>query len=274
MTGRCGAGAALVGVALGLSLLAGCGTTDPDLAVQLLQYRRDEDRAVVQAKVTNLGESTARIERIELVAPGFDGVGPVQAQTDLAPGDVVDLPTPYGEPLCRSGSQDDATVRVWMGGRDSPVVLEPAGSAVLQRIHDRECAVAGALAAASLRWSTQWSRTGSGGSLAVEGTLVVGPVAAETGVVVQSLDGTTLFAVTTSPLPLRLGAGQTSSVQVRFEPQRCDPHAVGESKRGYAFGVRMAVDGETPDGVLVTVPPDEPGRKFLEAALIERCGLS
>ena len=112
MTGRCGFVAGLAGVVLGLLLLGGCGTSDPDLAVQVLQYRRDEDRAVVQAKVTNDGDSPARIERIELVAPGFDGVGPVQAQTDLAPGDVVDLPTPYGEPVCRSGRQNDVGVRI------------------------------------------------------------------------------------------------------------------------------------------------------------------
>jgi hypothetical protein len=49
---------------------------------------------------------------------------------------------------------------------------------------------------------------------------------------------------------------------------------VGESKRGYAFGVRLVVDDGAPDGVLVTVAPDEPGRRVLEAMLLKHCGLN
>lgn len=45
----------------------------------------------------------------------------------------------------------------------------------------------------------------------------------------------------------------------------------GESKRGYAFGVRVSVDGGEP--LLVTVEPTEPAHVQMEDVLLEQCGL-
>lgn len=247
------------------------------VSVELLQYRRDEADGVVEVKVRNGSSEPLRVARVELSAAGFPDAGPVTSDAVLAPGEAVDVRVRYGELDCGSRVGDDVIVRLGTA-RGALTELRPAvGLAVLQRIHDHECAVRAALAAVSLQWSTVWEPSGSGRTRVVDGALEVGPVAPGKQVEVVALDGTTLLAATTTALPVTVGAGRTVRVPVRFAPQRCDPHAVGESNRGYAFGVRVVVAGAgasaSQDAVAVTVVPDEEGRDVLEAALLERCGL-
>ena len=102
------------------------------------------------------------------------------------------------------------------------------------------------------------------------GELVVGPVADGRAVEVVEVVGTTLFSASAA-LPVEVVAGQSLSLPLVVAPARCDPHAVGESKRGYAFGVRVVVDGGDP--VLVTVEPTEAARVQMEDVLLEQCGL-
>jgi hypothetical protein len=241
------------------------------VTVELLQYRRDVADRVLEVKVANAGDTDLEVAALEVVADGFTGSGRQPHDSTVAAGRRVDLRVPYGQPDCDT-APSGVRVRLWPAGSEVPI--EPrltGGSDLLARIHARECADAAVRQALDVAWTPTWQPVGSGPSTVVDGVLWVGP--ARRAVEVVSVEGTTLFATRADTLPARVEpGGPPSDVRVRFSPQRCDPHAVGESKRGYAFGVRVRVEGL--DEVVLTVEPDDAGHRVLQDALLESCGLS
>ena len=86
--------------------------------------------------------------------------------------------------------------------------------------------------------------------------------------------GTTLFTVEVGaegPPALQAGS-DVAAAPLRLAPARCDPHAVAESKRGYAFPVWVSVAGGEP--VHLTVAPGDDLRERLERLLADVCGLT
>ncbi|MFP5347657.1 MAG: hypothetical protein ACLGIA_11610 [Actinomycetes bacterium] len=281
MTRAGAAGVVLVGLVILVLAASNVGgrasRSDEHVSVELLQYRRDQADRRVEVKVGNGGEADLVVTRLELRVPGFQGSGPVAEPAVVPPGQRVDLRVPYGEPQChlREQPREGPVVRLWLGqDRRATELTARAGSGVLRSIFDRECAARRIASVAPLAWSPEWQSTAPG---AVEGALLVGPVAAGHTASVLDVEGTTLFAVTATGLPISLAVAQTAAVPVRLTPQRCDPHAVAESKRGYAFDVRIVVngpDGTGPEGVVVTVPLTGPGQDVAEKALLQGCGLA
>ena len=289
---RVGRRARAAGVFLGLAALAsasacvpGSAPDDdaraspaaaPQVSAELVQYRRDEALHQVQAKVTNTGDTDLVVERLVLELPGFDPVPPTEPEAELWPGRRADLPVVYGPARCDGArpvpTSGVATARLDLAGVDEPVVLEAPDDGLLEQLATQECAQRAVTDAVPLAFTDAWTPVGTGDDLAVTGALRVGPVDVVRAARLAGIDGTTLFGVSTStPLPLAL-AGAAVDVPVTVAPQRCDPHAVAESKRGYAFRVAVSLDGAEP--VLVTVDVDPAQQPVLQAALLERCGLA
>ncbi len=262
---------------------SGVSASAPPLSGELTRYRRDEALRRLQVKLGQAeGEPAVQVVSLRLSLPGYEDGPESDLDSTSRPGSVVDLPVQLGDPVCpRAGgpTTEDAvpsgtavavaTVR----GSDGPVEVEIAVTdpdGVGPQTWSRECSSLAALAAAPLELGPTWARGGAAGALTASGELVVGPVAAGRSVSVVEVVGTTLFSATAA-LPVDLVAGQTLSLPLVVAPARCDPHAVGESKRGYAFGVRVVVDGGDP--VLVTVEPTEAARVQMEEVLLEQCGL-
>lgn len=247
---------------------------EPAIAAELVQYRRDEALHQMQVKVTNTGTREVVVDRVAVWLPGFDDVPPSEPGTVLGPGRRVDLPVVYGAARCEGGrpgsTTDSPVVRLHLDGAAKAVEVEPADEGLLARLAAAECAQRAVTEAVPLGFADAWVPVGSGDALTVAGVLRVGPVRAGTAARLEVLDGTTLFGITTSvSLPLAL-AGPAVDVPVTVAPQRCDPHAVAESKRGYAFRVGVSLGAEP---VLVTVEVDPAQQPVLQAALLERCGL-
>jgi hypothetical protein len=140
---------------------------------------------------------------------------------------------------------------------------------VLTGIHGRDCAQVLARQVVDVAFTAGWRPAPPG---AMDGVLRVGPTRGR-AVRVSAVEGTTLFAISAAGLPLTVAAGsEPVNVPVTVTPQRCDAHAIGESKRGYAFGVRVAAGGL--DEVRLTVEPDASGRAALQTALLDACGLA
>jgi hypothetical protein len=275
------AGVAAV-VALAIAVVAGCmGTADPEdaerlpLSAELLQYRRDQADRVVEVKLHNDSDRTVDVSRLELLTPRFAGSAPVKPALTLAGRDTVDVRVPLRDSVCGDFQTGPAVVRIWSADDDTHVDLSVAGSdEVLEKIRAQECATEAVLEAVPMTW-THWTSGGAGADSYAEAALRLGPASSGHGAVIESLEGTTLFAARATGLPVRLAMSGTVSVPVRFNPQRCDPHAVGESKRGYAFEVAVALDGAPEsEAVRVTVSPDDNGRKLLESVLLEACSLT
>lgn len=269
-----------------LVLLTACGAPsapDPQpqrsaepaqVSAELQQYRRDEALHQLQVKVAGVGTREVVIDRVALTLPGFDDVPAFEPGTVLAPGRRADLRVVYGAARCEGdrpvSAEGAEVVRLDLDGADQPVEVEasdPRG--LLVRLAEQECARRAVTDAVPLSFLDAWSPLGSGDDLTVAGVLRVGPASDDAAL--ASIDGTTLFGITTATsLPLEL-SGPAVDVPVAVAPQRCDPHAVAESKRGYAFRVGVSLDGAEPVLVTVDVPAEQ--RPVLEAALLERCGL-
>lgn len=253
----------------------------PTLTGKLTRYRRDEALRRLQVKLGQAdGEDPVEVLTLALELPGYDDGPASELGSTSRPGDVVDLPVQLGDPVCPQAGAPTTEDAVPVGpvvavatvaGLDEPVRVEltdPDG--VGPQTWSRECSSLAALDAAPLALGATWTRGGAPGALTASGELVVGPVAEGRDVQVVELVGTTLFSIA-GTVPVDVAAGERVPLPVTVVPARCDPHAVGESKRGYAFGVRVAVDGGDP--VLVTVEPAESARVQLEDVLLEQCGL-
>ena len=273
---------------MALLALTGCSTpaeptaekppSTDGYAVKVMQYRPDEVNRVLVVKVGNTSEDgVVAVDGLEVVAPGFDGVGEVDVTANISPDRQFDLRIPYGEPVC-AGDDPTGDVVVRLGVPDSDAVREfvsPPGSEVLAKVREQECMVSNALAASPLRWSTVWRRIGAGDRLVVEGTLQVGPVARGQRLEITGLDGSVLFTPRIEGLPVRLAAGESRNVAVRIAPQRCDPHAMADGSKGFEFNARVRLPGLLSDhqaDVLVPVIPDRAGKNALANAWLEKCG--
>ena len=77
----------------------------PALAAQVVQLRRDEVLKRVEVALENTGRETVVVESLRLRVPGFRAAGAVPKDSPVPPGQVVDLPTPYGEVRCPSSGE-------------------------------------------------------------------------------------------------------------------------------------------------------------------------
>lgn len=265
-----------------LALLGGCTAPAdppaaapepaPELEVEVLQYRRDVARRVVQLQVTNAGTAEITVRRVELVAPGFAPLGPVPKDYPLPPGRTVDFAVDLGEAVCDE-RPDAPTVRVLTDGTDDPVEPRLLDARALATVHGRECAERAVRRQADIGWDdAAWRVTGAGEGVRISGVLRVEPLG-ESVVRLVEVTGTTLFTAAATGLPLELAPdGGPAAVPVELGPQRCDGHAIGESKRGFAFGVRVQAGGDAE--ALVTVEPDAATQPRLMDALLQRCALA
>lgn len=279
--------AALVVLATGL--FAGCSSgpttaqgppaaeeSTPEVSVRVMQYRSDEVNRVLAVKVGNLADDPVTIDSVEVLAPGFDGVGPVDFAATFPPGRSFDLRVPYGEPVCGEPADGPLAVRLGITGRGTVELRPTEGDALLRRIHDDTCSVSAALEALPLHWKKDgWRPDDTPAGPVVVGTLVAGPVEGPDTMRVVTLEDTTLLTTSTRSLPGGLAPGRTVSVPVVFTAQRCDPHAMADNKKGFEIGVRVARAGAAGgDGVVVPVVPDLPAQDLLEKMVLERCGLA
>lgn len=240
----------------------------PDLSAEVVQYRRDAQRDVVQVKVTNHGDVAVQVGRVELATTTF--VAPVAEDKDslVGPGLSVDLTVPLGEAACdNDGSEGDTdpgahTATLLVDGADLAL---PVDDAVLQEVRSQRCALAAVGEVVTFAWEPVWTDGGVvRGEPALVGTLVATPVGDATGVVSVS-GATTLFTIA-EPVQATL-EDDPVDLAVLTTVTRCDPHAVAEDKKGYLFPVAVQVpDGEP---VLVEVAVPVPERVGLQD-LIER----
>ena len=257
-------------------VLVGCGAegdvgpADVTVSAELVQYRSDEALHRVQVKVTNGGDTATVVDRFLLTLPGFADVPAREPDARLEAGRRVDLPLVFGTASC-DGAEPVAvrgtpSVRLWLDGSTDPVEVEAADpGGLVPRLAAEECAQRAVTDVVPLAFADTWTAVGNG---AVTGTLQLGEVHGPARLV--RVDGTTLFGIApVSPLPIELG--EAVDVPVTLRPQRCDPHAVADSSRGYAFRVGVALGDAEP--VLVTVDVDPAERGVLDAALREHCGL-
>lgn len=241
----------------------------PGLEAEAVRLRTDE--AVggrVQVRITNTGGDAFTVTSVALYSPGFTALTPTAATAEFPSGRVIDLPTPYGDPVCDAEPLPAAALlTVTRPGGGEETVRAPLSAEVLGTVHDEECAV---LAVVEVVDVAVTGLTDDGDALA--GSLTLTRREGGEQVVATALGRSVLVDVAAEDLPLDLEAAERSArTDVSFTPATCDPHVLSETKKPYVFPLSVQVGDDDP--VAMDLPLDQATRDQL-AALVQRvCAL-
>lgn len=267
-------------VALAAALAAACGTTPapsaapsaepaapavPGIEAEAVRLRTDE--AVggrFQVRVTGTGDEPFTVTSVALDSPGFDVLPATAVTAEFTPGRVIDLPTPYGPPVCEAEPVPAAArLTVVRPGGAVEEVRVPMSADVLETVQEEECAEQ---AVAEVVGVTVTGLADDGDALS--GSLTLTRRAGEERVAATALGRSVLLDAVAEGLPLVLPAGARSATTViSFTPATCDAHVLSETKKPYAFPLTLEVGDADP--VPVDLPLDDAARGRL-AALVQR----
>ena len=226
----------------------------PALSAQLVQHRADVVRRVVQVQTTASADGgRVRVRQVELRAPGFAPGPPATVDAVLAPGLPVDLPVVLGSAVCGTGRPggDPALAVVQVADRDATVELPlPGADVLLGRLHDAECREQAVRAALDVQVLPGWTDVATPDGAAVEVVVRLARRPGASGEArVDELGDNILLSV--RPVPDRpapvlvLAPGQASAdLRVRLGVQRCDGHALAESKRTAVLRLQVTGGGQ------------------------------
>lgn len=275
---------------------------DPDLSAEVVQYRRDAQRDVVQVKVTNHGEQAVHVERVEVVSPTFVSPSAVDKDSTVGAGLSVDLTVPLADPACpgpgpgeagtretkttetgatetkatETGATETGATEGTAAGHTAVLAVDgttlelPVEDRVLQQVRSQRCAEAAVGDLVTLAWQPAWQDAGEvEGRPGLRGRLVATPAATGGAVPVGLSVGaaTTLFSVA-EPVAVTV-VDVPVALEVAVTVTRCDAHAIAEDKKGYLFPVRVRAGGG--DEVVVEVAVPVPERVALQDLIDRTC---
>jgi hypothetical protein len=221
----------------------------------------------VQVRVTDTGNAPFTVTGVAIDSPGFASLPVTPLTASFAPGGVIDLPTPYGEPVCSSAPAPLAA-RLSVTRPDGAVeeLRVPLSGDALDVVHAEECAVAGVLDVAGVALT---GLAGEGESLT--GTVVLTRAGDdERAVTVTAVRRSVVFDVVVDGLPLELGAGEDDvATGVTFSMATCEQHVLAETKQPFVFPLSVVV-GDA-DAVPVPLPVDAAQQEQLWALAQRVC---
>jgi hypothetical protein len=221
----------------------------------------------VQVRVTDTGDQPFTVTSVALESPGFTPVPPRPETARYAPRQVIDLPTPFGDPVCDTAAEP-AAARLTVVRPDGTTedLRVPLAAEVLGRIHAEECAVERVLAVAYIQVGN--FRDDDDGSSA---TLTMTRRSGDQPVRVTRVTRSVLVEPSIDDLPVTLaGDVSTATAEVSFAPASCDPHVLAETKQPYLFVLGVGVGDE--DEVPVDLPIDQDDADALAAMVQRVCG--
>jgi hypothetical protein len=227
-----------------------------------------DSQRTFRLELTNEGDQAVTVASVQLDSPLFAPLAPSPRDTRLAPGRRLLLPVPYGESIC-PGSGPPSLVMVAAGNEVVvPLAQDPEG--VMDDLHEVECGEAAVRDAADLVFGDDWTPTGT---RAARGEIVV-TTGGDTEVTLDDVGGNIVFGVRLvdegPPLLTVAGPGEVGRLPVELVVDRCDTHALIESKRTFQFPLAVRLDGGEPAAVVLEAEPGTPARDVL-GGLIQAC---
>lgn len=245
----------------------------------------------------NEGDRTVTVEGLQLVSPLFEQVAETRRSFPVAPDDTVLVPLAFGPSRCGddpAASPAPGRLVVSVNGRPLDLELEDRPVGLLAARRDRECAVTTVQDAVDIGFGPRWERLGprrAAGEVVVtagqevsavvddlRGNIVLGIAATATATTGEATadagepDAATASPATADPADLTLATLEPGATEARIpvtvSADRCDVHALIESKTTFVFTVVVTVDDAAP----VTVPfePADGARDVVEQ-LLEAC---
>jgi hypothetical protein len=240
----------------------------PGLTAEAVRLRTDEALGgQVHVRVSNTGDAAFTVTSVQLVTPGFTVLPATPVEAEYPPGRVIALPTPFGVVDC-AAEPDPAEARLTVTRPDGAVedLRVPLAGGTLAQVHGEECAVAAVTAVVGVDLT---GLAGAGETLT--GEVVLTRRTGTEPVEVSFLGGSVVLEpVPDAELPVTLAPGdQQLRLPVTFDAERCDPHALGETKKPFVFPLTVSVgDGSA---VAVDLPIDEADRAQLSDLLDRVC---
>jgi len=238
------------------------------IEAEAVRLRTDEALGgQVQTRVTNTGDTPFTVTSVALDSPGFAPLPPRAETATYQPGQVIDLPTPFGDAVCDTAAQPAAALLTVVRPDGTTEDLRvPLSADVLDLIHEQTCAAEAVLALADIEVGDLHD-DGDGST----GTLTLTRQSGSQTLTVTRLGRSVVLAPTVGDLPLRLaGDAQTASSPITFTPASCDAHVLAETKQPYVFVLGVRVDDG--DEVPVDLPLEQGDRDALAAMVQRVCG--
>jgi hypothetical protein len=212
-------------------------------------YPRDLlQRGRVNVETTNAGDDALRVTSRELLADHFRSPGPEQRRSLIAAGATVDLQTAHGEVIdCVAETAVSATaVLTYHTDRDPTerVAAVPiSDTAILERVRERTCAGRALTDAFDVTFSEPEI---DGETFST--TLTLDRRAESARLTLGRGFGTVLFGVERIDAQPSVIAptDDRATVAIRFDVNRCDPHAVAETTLKYGLQLQIGVGDADP----------------------------
>lgn len=242
-------------------------TSDP---VQFTATRSSmfDTQRTIRLEITNTSDAVIDLKSVQLVSPLYEEVPSEVRDARVAPGEMILVPLPYGDPVCGPGEGVTQVAAVIDGETGRYPLPDKLPTGFLQDRHDLECARLQIAERVDLGFGDQWEPVGDRG---VRLTLRVSGNGPSEQAVVEELRGNIVFGVRAperSPL-LRIDVDQPQdSIEVELVVARCDTHALIESKTTFRYPALVRLGSEEP--VLFDVEPEGETRLRLEG-LIQAC---
>lgn len=229
-------------------------------------------KRTVEVAVTNSGEDPARILSVDLDSTAFTDTPAVSFDSTVGPGRRRDLQVPLGDAACDAVESEDPTAIAHLVVDGVGRVALEIDPAPLQEIADDECGRARVFEAADIAFGDEW---------AVEDDVLIVPITVralgDSPVTLEQVAGSVIFVVeavapvdgSTDRVELTAEPGAPEAeTSVRIRAERCEPHAVAESKKTFVFPIWVRVADD--EVRYVTIEPDPPLRAALQV-LIDEC---
>ena len=226
------------------------------IAAEAVENRTDRAAGgQVQVQVADIGEEPFSVTSVAIDSPGFAPLPAVPVTASFVPGRRIDLPTPYGEPVCDTAAEPAAArLGVVRPGGAAEELRVPLAAEVLAGIHARLCA------AGSVREIVDVVVA----DLVPDGDVLTGRLlltrtgSGDVPVTAVRVEGNVLYTAE-AELPLELAAGESGGeAALTMGTARCDPHALAETKQPYLMPLVVTVDGG--EEVPLDLPLDEAQR--------------
>ncbi|MGV8896696.1 MAG: hypothetical protein ACOH10_03025 [Rhodoglobus sp.] len=255
------------------------------LSLSVYQNRTDVEARKLEVSFLNETGSVLTVSRLELRAGQFAGaaIWPKDSTT-IPDGVTMSLPVPLPEPACDS-TPTDAVVEfdyTLADGRAGTAIATPVDELErLPGIREDDCIAVSVASVVSVRLDSAPRLSSVAGRAVIELDLALTPTGASGSVHLTSAASTTLLApvdpegADASELPIDrtiVGNDAPSTVTLRYAPNRCDPHAIAEDKRGTIIPI-AATTSDGFEGRLYISAPDEV-RNALYDFVRTACGLA
>jgi hypothetical protein len=247
------------------------GTPAPDvpgIAAEAVRLRTDEAiGGQVQVRVTDTGDAPFTVTAVALDSPGFTPLPARPQAAAFEPGRVIDLPTPFGDPVCAVAAQPAAALLAVTRPDGAVEQLRvPLAADTLDLVHGELCAVEAVEAVVDIR-VVDLGDVPQGAT----GTVQLSRTGVDDRPVSVDRLGRSVLVAADAQLPVELAAGEADlRVPVTFTPASCDPHVLAETKKPFVFPLDVSVGGTAE--VPVDLPLDD-AQKGQLAAMVERvCG--